>query len=294
MKYNCWILGIGLALVHGLQAQVRVELVMDQTQYLSGEPLVVGVRITNQSGQTIQFGEDNDWLRLQIETYDRKAVIKEGEVPAVTPFSVESSQMATRFVDVAPYYRLNHPGRFRVSAVIKIKQWDQTLTSPPLGFELIKGTKLWEQEFGVPVPNGTSSQPPEGRKYTLLQATYVRQMLLYVRLSNLTDTHVFRVFSITPMVSFSQPEALLDKDCNLYVLCQNGARSFKYCVVSPDGQVLSRLTYEYTNTRPALRPDGEGNIVVRGGTRRQRVDDLLPALPAPTPPRQATNATSSR
>ena len=99
---------------------------------------------------------------------------------------------------------------------------------------------------------------------------------IYARVTDLSESRVFRVFPIGPMISFSKPECQIDKSSNWHVLYQNGARSFNYSVINSDGLLLVRQTYEYTETRPVLRVDREGRIFIGGGARRLSPDDLPP------------------
>jgi hypothetical protein len=115
------------------------------------------------------------------------------------------------------------------------------------------------------------------RKYALSEATYLTQFKLYVRVTDLPETHVFRVTPIAPMVSFSRPEAQVDRFSNLHVLHQTGAHVFSYCVVDPEGQIILRQMYDYTDTRPTLRVNPEGKIFVSGGARRVTRADIPPA-----------------
>jgi hypothetical protein len=147
---------------------------------------------------------------------------------------------------------------------------------------VLSGTKLWEREFGLP-----SSTIPEVRKYALQQATFAKQLRLYVRLTDQNESKVFRVRPLGMLVSFSNPEAQVDKLSHLHVLFQNGARTFLYSIVTPDGDQIIRQTYDYVNdSRPRLRVEEDGRIVVAGGQRRILLSDL-------PPPRVAiTNETS--
>ena len=254
-------------------AQLSLELKLDQDQFLPGESIEVGVRITNFSGQTLHVGKDNDWLQFTIEGQENYIVPPTGEVPAQGEFEVESSSVATRRLDVAPFFALTRPGRYLMTATVKLKQWDKELVSKPKAFHIIAGTKLWEQDFGIP---NAAGQPPEVRKYALQQAIHLKQMKLYARVTDLSESRVFRVFPIGPMISFSKPECQIDKSSNWHVLYQNGARSFNYSVINSDGLLLVRQTYEYTETRPVLRVDREGRIFIGGGARRLSPDDLPP------------------
>jgi hypothetical protein len=272
MKFFWPIIGSCLSLAPVVTAQVSVELSLDQDQFLPGESIQIGVRVTNFSGQTLRVGKDNDWLRFTIEGADNSIVSASGDVPVQGEFEVESSTVATRRVDVAPYFALNRPGHYVITATVKLKQWDKELASKSKGFNIIAGTKLWEQDFGVPNAVG---QAPEVRK-----AIHLKQMKLYARVTDQSESRVFRVFPIGPMVSFSKPECQIDKSSNLHVLYQTGARSFNYSVINPDGRLMVRETYEYSETRPVLRIDREGRILIGGGVRRLSSDDLPPPTDA--------------
>jgi hypothetical protein len=127
----------------------------------------------------------------------------------------------------------------------------------------------------------------------LEQANYLRsQLRMYVQVSDESEVHIFKVRAIGPMVSFSQPEARLDRLSQLHVIYQSGARVFTYSVVSPDGDIMRQENYDYFNTRPRLQTDDHGNITILGGVRRVKPDDMpvvkppseMPALaPDPVP-----------
>src|SRR5436190_7521789 len=282
MKFLFPLLGGFIAFGPWVSAQVSVDLALDQDQFLPGESLMVGVRITNFSGQTLHLGKDNDWLQITLEGRDNYVVPTTTDLPVQGEFNVESSKIVTRRVDVAPCFALARPGRYTVSATVKLKDWDKELISKPKSFDVIAGTTLWEQDVGVSVP-AASNRPPEVRKYALQQAIHLKQMKLYVRVTDQAESRVIGVFPIGPLISFSSPEHQIDKESNLHVLYQTGAKTFNYSVVNPNGRLLVRQTYEYTDTRPGLRVDREGRIFIGGGARRVSSDDL------PTPEDSSTH-----
>ena len=250
---------------------------------MSNEDLRVAVRITNRSGQTLVFGKENGWLTFSVEARDHYVVSQLGDVPVAGEFNLDSSQIGTKRVNLTPYFDFRQAGRYQITASLKIPQWDKEITSRPIVFDIIGGTKLKELDFGVPTT--ATNAPPEMRKYILQQAIYMKQMRLYLRLTDTAGTTVFRVFPIAPMVSFSKPEAQLDKFSNLHVLHQIGARAFNYSVINPDGDVIIQQVHEYSSTRPILRIDDDGKILVMGGVRRVTANDF-PKPPAPQLPAQ--------
>lgn len=277
----------GLTALWAARAQVTLELLLDQQQFLRDESMVVQVRIINRSGQTLRLGQDPDWLTFSIEHRTGHPVLRLGDVPVQGAFEVESATVADRKFDLMPYFDLSVPGRYRVSAFMKIKDWGATVASEPREFDIIRGAKVWEEEFGVPAPGGL----PEVRKYILQRAAHIRQLRLYARVTDPAENRTFRVVSLGPLTSFSRYEAQIDKDSHLHVLFQTGARTFAYTVLDPDGTVLLRQTYLYGASRPRFQIDAQGKIGVVGGVRQPAPDDWPPAVTQaqPTGPGQ-TNA----
>src|SRR5215472_15481637 len=96
MKYTGLWLGAWLASTVVLSAQeVKVQVLMDQTEFIVGEPIPVAVRIVNHSGQTIHFGEEA-WVNYTVDALDGYVVIKTGEGPMAHDFDVETAKMATQ------------------------------------------------------------------------------------------------------------------------------------------------------------------------------------------------------
>jgi hypothetical protein len=259
-------------------AQMSVELALEQDQFLPGEAVRLAVKITNQSGQPVRLGAEPSWLTFSVESADGFVVVKNSEVPVLGEFDLESSQMATKRVDLQPYFGMNKPGRYKVTATVHVKEWSLTLNSPGKSFDVINGAELWTQDFGVMVAANTA---PEMRKYTLVQANYLHEQLrLYLQVSSRNGGHVFKVTALGPLVSFSSPESQVDRVSQLHVLWQTGAQSFSYTVVSPDGAVVSRDTYDNFNSRPHLTVNASGNVVVFGGIRRVKPSELPAMKPA--------------
>src|SRR5436190_18761439 len=78
--------------------QVAVEVVLDQEQFLPGEALNVAVKISNRSGQRLNFGTDPDWLTFAVESRDGMVVPKMAEAPVSGAFDLESAERGTKHV----------------------------------------------------------------------------------------------------------------------------------------------------------------------------------------------------
>ncbi len=261
------------------RAQLTVEILQDQDTFLRGERIPLAVRITNRSGQNLRLGDDPDWLTFTVQGTDGAAVTQLDDVPVVGGFDLETSKMATKRLNLAPYYAFPRPNRYIVTAVVKIKAWNRAIPSAPKAFTIIEGAQLWQQAFGVP-QTGQSNGPPEMRKYILQQATYLKGPLrLYLRVTDVNGGKTFRVAVIGPMVSFGRPEPQVDPENNLHLLYQNGPSTFSYTVHNPDGDLLLRQTYEFGPNKPRLRMSLEDKVVVSGGERREAASDFPPPKP---------------
>ena len=291
MKIALSILGLALVSLFPAPAQVvTVQVTTEQDQFLPGESLPVTVHIVNSSGQSLHLGADANWLKFSVESRDDSFVVmKNDNPPVVGAFDLGSSEVATKRLDLAPYFAMTHAGRYRVVATVRIPEWGTSVRSPAKEFDIIDGAQLWSQDFGLPMPAGVTNQPPVVRKYILEEANYLRKQLrMYVLVSDQSGARILKVSAIGPMVSFSQPEPQLDRASNLHLLYQSGAQSFVYSVVNPDGNITQQEIYDYLGTRPRLAVNGDGDIVVRGGVRRPKPGELpeikSPAeLPAPAP-----------
>lgn len=277
MKLFWLILALAIMPLFQATAQVTVSLSLDQNQFLPSEKLMVAVHITNLSGQTLHLGSDPKWLTFSIEAEDDFIVVKNSNPPVQGTFTLNSSEVATKYVNLQPYFDLRRSGHYRIIATVHIQDWDTDVASAPCGFDIIHGAELRSITFGMPLPAGVSNRPPEIRKYTLEEANYLHsQLRMYVQVSDESGSYIFKVQPIGPMVSFSQPEAQIDRSSNLHVLYQSSANGFLYSVVNPNGDIIQQDVYDYAGTRPRLRVADDGSISVYGGVQRVKPRSIPP------------------
>jgi hypothetical protein len=267
-------------------AQVSAGLHLAQDQFLPGEAIPVSVRITNFSGQTLTLGRDNFWLQFLLEEKHGPSLNSISNVPVAGEFELDNAMIATKRVDLAPHYRALRPGRYVLSSVLRITDWASYIKLDPVEFDVFQGTVVWEQLFGVPNSSGTPGRP-EFRRYALQQALHLKQLKLYAAVTDPSGGRVHALFPLGPMLTFSKPEKQIDRESNLHVLWQFGARSFYYCVINPEGRLIARQTHDYSGpSRPVLGTADDGRILVRGGVRRRASNDLPEDQPLPAPDNQ--------
>lgn len=260
----------------GIFAQLRVELEFEQETYLPHEAMFAIVRIYNSSGQNLQLGRDDQWLSFTVETSEG-GVVKQIKTPDVKgEFSLPSASRARKMVNLAEAFELTKFGRYYVTATVHVADWGgETFTidrARPIG--IATGVKLWESTFGL--PSQKEGGRPELRKFHLVQANHLKQLSLYVRITDDSETDSYALFPLGQLVGFSKPQPQLDRWSNLHVFYQDAARSFRYFTITPDGLLLARQTWETTDSRPSMTVNSEGRISVTGGIRRVSASDLPP------------------
>ena len=261
--------------IYPAAAQVTVEVVIDRPQFLAGEAIPIAVRITNRSGQKLKLGTDNSWLTFSVETREGAIAVKTADVPVEEEFVLEPSKRAIKHIDLEPYFAVGTPGRYLVSASVHINEWNQDIRSQPKGFDVLEGTRLWEQSVGIPKAPGSTNAVPEVRKYVLQQVNYVGSKLrLYLRVLDENGTKPYRVYEVGPIVSFGRPLPIIDGKSNLHILHQHGPQAFDYTIFNPDGDLLQRHTYIIAEKRPRLKLDDEGNVTITGGERIEKPTDF--------------------
>jgi len=255
---------------------VSAELSINQSIFLADEDMQVKVHVTNRSGQTLALGEGNDWLDVSIQGAEHYSPEKRGEIPLAGPFSLGTGMVATRRFNPAPYFDIRRPGRYTLNATVHIPQWNESVPCKPVTFTVIEGMPLpglGALEFGLPVPPGVTNALPEIRRYALIKVAYQDELKLYFRLTD-QNGQTLRCSQAGPMLSFSAPEAQIDHFNNLHVLWQTGAKDFTYLVFMPNGDLLVRETHVYTETRPRLQVNENGNVGVGGGVRLYNASDI--------------------
>jgi len=258
--------------LHGL----TVELVLDQKIYVADEDMNVKVRIINRSGETLSLGQGDEWVKFTIRGDNDTEVARTGDLSAAGPFTLESGMMATRAFNPAPYFDIRHPGRYKLYAAIQVPRWHESLDCKPVPFIVVEGTPVLGVapiDFGLPPPPGSPNALPETRRYSLAEVSYEEEMRLYFRLSD-GSGRTLRCYPAGRLLSFSAPETQIDKFNNLHLLWQTGAKDFTYEVFMPDGNLLLRETHVYTDKRPRLSTNENGNIIVAGGVRRFSPQDI--------------------
>ena len=197
---------------------------------------------------------------------------RQKELDIMGRFEIPNAGRGIRRVHLVPAFRMVDQGRYRIKATVEVPELELRMSTQEAELGILTANVLWEREFGW-VSEGLGSEP-EVRRYELMRSVSEKSIELYVKVSDQYRERVFGVYSLGNVVSFGQPERQVDRLSNLHVLFQNGARTFRYAIIKPDGRLLLQQRWDYSDTRPRLKLGDQGLIEVVGGLRQLSFDDI--------------------
>ncbi len=275
-----------------LKPPVELQLSSPQTLYLPGETIELDIAIRNLSGGPLVFSANEEWLEINVVSVVKQSgegVTLQRLKPVFVneSFILGNSLAAKSRVEISQCFDLTRPGRYKVSGSANYRGARAAAEAEPIIIQITSGAKIWEQEFGVRVPD--SEAPPETRKYQIQRLTNLKDMRLYATVTDAGEANILRQVRLGRTAANDTPLAKLDRLSYLHVLHQSDARLFTHTVLNPDGDLLRRETFESSGPRPMLRQEEDGRVVVFNGVLRPRADDLpqvnpdTPRAPLATP-----------
>lgn len=253
-------------------AQVDISLSFKKDFFLADEAMLAELTIVNYSGRSIVLGEKADWLTFSIESSRNKTLSAERPLDIYGRFEIPNAGSGIRRVHLVPSFRLQEQGSYQIKATVVLPELGFKKSSEAVEVNILSANLLWEREFGL--VSSADGKPPEIRRYELMRSINEKSIELYVRVSSQYRESIFGVYSLGNVVSFGEPERQVDRLSNLHVLFQNGARSFRYAIIKPNGEILLQQRWDYTNTRPRLSLGEQGLIEISGGMRQISYDDI--------------------
>ena len=268
---------------------ISLQIELNQEYYLPKESVTATVILTNFSGQTLELGKTATWMSFEIENSEGRPELQERLIDASGEFELKSALRAKKRLDITKGFDLFEPDVYQLTAYVDIPNWGRVASSPKK-FQILAGINYWSRMFGA--PSSEEGNKIETRKYSLIQAIYLKESKMYVRVDSVTESKILSVFSLGPMVSLSKPSPQIDRWNNLHVLYQIGLNGYVYNVISPDGEHLRRQYYlknAINFSYPQIYPDAQGRIFVVGGTLQERWDDVEHKNAPPAYPEPITN-----
>ena len=247
------------------EGQIQVDLKFKRLQYIAYEPVVATVAVTNLAGRDIELhdAEGQSWLGFELTGSEEQPIAPLSRANPEPPLKVAAGQRVTRQIDLTPMYPVNEFGAYHVRTNVYFADLGKFFYSATRVFEVTDARPIWQQTVGI--PEGVAGSG-EVRTYSLMTNRFPDHTSLYVRVQNKDTGVVYATYSLGRTIGFEQPQAEIDRANRLHVLHCTAPRTWSYCRIGLNGELMEHSSLMETKTRPRLVHAGNGEISVRGGT----------------------------
>ncbi|MEP4078144.1 hypothetical protein [Haloferula sp.] len=251
-----------LALAASASSQVSVSIQMAKRSFLHGEPVQVGVRITNLSGQELVFqGTTREpWIDFMVNSGRGVPLTPIGS-PAFGTVKIPAGQTVARSVNLNKLYSLNDLGNYSVYAIVRPPgRLTSGFQSKRHLFNISTAKPYWSQVVGVP------GQKNETREYRLIRFTGGQKLMLYIQVANARTGRVLRTHGLGESLMFRKPTVAVDGALTMHVLYLATPDFWGHARVNPSGEFLGRDLYKRSDMGdPSLVKLADGTIRTSGG-----------------------------
>ncbi|MFC5455339.1 hypothetical protein [Prosthecobacter fluviatilis] len=246
------------------RAQYVTNLTLLKNQFLTGEPVVAVVSVTNRSGGDVIVGGHGarDWLQFEItqSTGQRLAPVTIGSEEAIT---LPAGGTTKHTVEISGGYSTASLGTFTILANVLHPLSGQFFMSNKVRMTITDSKpNMFDQPFGVPqgFPNAGRQ-----RRYQVILFRELDDLQLYCRLTDDRSGAYIATFLLGPAMMAVQPQISIDVHNKLHVLFLAMPHVFCHVVVNPDGKIHQRTYYrDPEGNRPSLVMTNSGAAVIGG------------------------------
>jgi hypothetical protein len=266
-------------------AQIQVELKFPRLQYISYEPVVANLTITNLAGRDVDLHDagGQSWFGFEVTGNGDQSIAPISNA-STEPLKISAGKRVTRKINLTPLFAVHDFGTYRVRAHIYFADLNKFFYSPTKVFEVSDARPIWQKTVGIPAEGGASGN---ARTYSLMTNRFPDHTSLYVRVEDKDSGIVYATYSLGQVIAFDQPQAEFDRDNQLHVLYSAAPRTWGYARVGLNGELVSRASFSETKTRPRLVHSNDGVVKISGGMMNTPVNqatrEIAPKLSARPP-----------
>lgn len=96
--------------IHCVSAQLQVDIKLKRTLYVSYEPILITVSMTNMTGNPLPLSDanDNHWFGFQVETLDGRPIAPRSLNYTNESLVLEAGQKLSRTVNLTPLFPIGN------------------------------------------------------------------------------------------------------------------------------------------------------------------------------------------
>lgn len=258
-----WIVALFTVLLAPLlQAQLGVSIRMNESQLLAGEAVLVGITITNHTGNDIILANSGrtPWLDIVVKRSNGESASALGKNAGFGAVKIASGQSMSKTVDIGLLYNLREPGSYSVSALVRGSGTNSAgFPSNRLLFSCANVRPDWSQKVGV---SGTTGKTLEFR---VINFTNSRKTMLYAQLVDSKTGISMQTLNLGEALLFRKPQAAVDSKQTLNVLYLATPEFYVHARIDVNGRFLGRdLHQRGGGGDPRLMTFADGSVKVAG------------------------------
>ncbi len=246
------------------QAQYVTNLTLLKNQFITGEPVVAVVSITNRSGADVVVGGHGarDWLQFEI-TQSTGRVLAPITIASETPITMTAGGTTKHTVELSGGYSTADLGTFTMIANVLHPITGQYYLSNRARLTITDSKpNMFDQPFGVPEGFQGAGR---ARRYQVILFRELDTLQLYCRITDDRSSAYLATFLLGPATMVVQPQISIDTKNKLHIFYLAQPKIFCYVIVNPDGKIYQRSYYrDQEGNRPSLLMTAGGATVVGG------------------------------
>ncbi len=248
------------------QAQIRVDINLERSEYLLFEAIEIQVKITNYLSKPLDMARmagANSWLDFSVTTMSGEPVPPSDYSRKIPNMALLSNQEKTVEINLLPWFFIQNPGEYRVKAQVTLGE--EHFDSPQIYFSIVRGVTVWQSSYSIPLNSKGTSIKVSPRSYFLIVHQEEQEPTLYARIVDDEKNYIYCTTPLGSVVSYGDPQARIDRRGDLHILHQSGARTFTYTHISDVGKRLNYRFFTNLQSAPGLEVNAKDETEVIGG-----------------------------
>ncbi len=245
-------------------AQYVTNLTLLKDHFLTGEPVVAVVSVTNRSGGDVIVGGHGarDWLQFEI-TQSTGRALSPVSIASEKPITLKAGGTTKHTVEISSGYSTSTLGTFSMIANVLHPISGQFYMSNKVRLTITDSKpNMFDQPFGVPQGFPNAGQ---ARRYQVILFRELDTLQLYCRITDERSSSYIATFLIGPVSMTTQPQISIDTKNKLHIFFLAQPYIFCHVIVNPDAKIYRRNYYRDTEgNRPSLIMTAAGAEVVGG------------------------------
>jgi len=233
----CAVLAAAVVLPSAALSQLAVEARLDHSSFLRFEPVVVHVRVRNDTSRMLILGGLRKEALLEFDVFrgDQRIPRKSGSmiVENVLLMPGESRQID---VPLAAHYDLQRAGQYTIAAAVEGE--NERHSSKTLALDVVPGVEIES------VVRPVQDQPSMMRTYSLRHWNRESRSYLFLCVSGEEEAVSYGVFNLGPLLRFVRPELTVDVSGNVMVKHQSNKDTFLYTTFRSTVDGISFISQE--------------------------------------------------